>query len=75
MISIFIVFVSLLCFAFYFLPSIIAISKKKENTLAIFVLNFFLGWSLIGWVISLVWALVVEQKTPTVIINNDNHKY
>ena len=34
----------------YLLPTIVALGGKKGNTLAIFILNFFLGWSLIGWV-------------------------
>jgi len=46
---------------FYFLPFAIAFNKKRANTGAIFALNLFLGWSLIGWVVSLVWALKEEQ--------------
>ena len=56
----------LLVAAFYFLPTIIAGNRKKSNTGAIFVLNLFLGWSVIGWVVSLVWALSADkQQTPT----------
>ena len=40
----------------YFLPSIIALARSKRDLLAIFLLNFFLGWSVIGWVVALVWA-------------------
>lgn len=40
----------------YFLPSIIALLRSKRDTLAIFLLNFFLGWSVIGWFIALIWA-------------------
>lgn len=54
----------------YFIPSIIALSKKKSNAVAIIVLNIFLGWSLLGWVIALVWALTADQQAQTVIINN-----
>ena len=43
-------------FVMYFLPSIIALARSKKDTLAIFLLNFFLGWSVIGWVVALVWA-------------------
>lgn len=43
-------------FVMYFLPSIIALVKSKRDTLAIFLLNLFLGWSVIGWVVALVWA-------------------
>jgi len=46
---------------FYFLPFAIAYNKKRSNTGAIFALNLFLGWSLVGWVVALVWALKEEQ--------------
>ena len=45
----------------YFLPSFVAGNKKKKNTTAIFILNLFLGWTLIGWVISLVWACMEDK--------------
>jgi hypothetical protein len=55
----------------YFLPTIIAILRQKTNTGAIFALNLFLGWSLIGWIISLVWALSSDNmRTQTIIVNN-----
>jgi hypothetical protein len=44
-------------FVIYFLPSIIALARSKRDIAAIFVLNFLLGWTAIGWVIALVWAL------------------
>ncbi|MDD4874041.1 MAG: superinfection immunity protein [Dehalococcoidales bacterium] len=47
----------ILSLALYFLPTIIAIIRKKRNALAIFMLNFFLGWTFIGWVVSLVWSV------------------
>jgi hypothetical protein len=40
----------------YFLPCIVAAYRKKRNTVAIAVLNLFLGWTVIGWVVALVWA-------------------
>ena len=43
-------------FVMYFLPTIIALIKSKRDTLAIFLLNFFLGWTVIGWVVALIWA-------------------
>jgi len=46
---------------FYFLPFAISFNKKRANTGAIFALNLFLGCSLIGWVVALVWALKEEQ--------------
>jgi hypothetical protein len=37
-----------------FLPAIAG--RKKRNAGAIFALNFSLGWTLVGWVVALVWA-------------------
>lgn len=46
--------------AIYFLPSIIAAARSKNDLLSIFLLNFFLGWTAIGWVIALVWAVKTD---------------
>ena len=46
----------ILSLAFYFLPTIIALLRGHRNALAIFLLNFFLGWTFIGWVVALVWS-------------------
>ena len=43
--------------AIYFLPSIVAVFRSKSNTLAIFILNLFLGITFIGWVVALIWAV------------------
>ena len=51
----------LVAIGIYFLPTIIARVRHKRNFGAIFALNLFLGWSLVGWVISLVWALTVDE--------------
>lgn len=41
----------------YFIPAWIAEIRNNPSTTAIFVVNLFFGWSLIGWVIALIWAL------------------
>jgi len=51
-------------FVFYFLPSIVALVRGKRDTLAICLLNLFLGWTLIGWIIALVWAFKVDVGIP-----------
>ena len=38
----------------YFLPTIVG--RKKKNVMAIGVLNFFLGWTFIGWIVALIWG-------------------
>lgn len=49
----------------YFLPTIGAVMEKKKNATAIFAVNLFFGWTLIGWVVALVWALTKEDKKET----------
>ncbi|MFA5132223.1 MAG: superinfection immunity protein [Candidatus Paceibacterota bacterium] len=44
----------------YFIPSIIAFNNKKLNRMAVLMLNIFLGWTFIGWVVALVWALTKD---------------
>lgn len=43
--------------ALYLLPGLIAVSKGKNNRTAIFILNLLVGWTLIGWLIALIWSL------------------
>lgn len=52
---------ALLAFAIglYFLPTLIAMARHNVNTLAIFLLNFFTGWTFVGWIASLIWAVIV----------------
>ena len=45
-----------LIFAFYFLPTLIAFLRQHKNKPAIFLLNLLLGWTVLGWVVSLVWS-------------------
>ncbi len=52
-------------FVMYFLPSIIALVRSKRDITAILLLNLFLGWTFIGWVVALVWA--VKTDAPVVV--------
>lgn len=49
----------------YFLPSILA--RNKQNFLGVFLVNFLLGWTVIGWVASLIWALA-EPERPWAVL-------
>jgi cytochrome c biogenesis protein CcdA len=48
----------------YFLPTIIASLRNHKNLAALFALNVFLGWVVVGWVVALVWALLADQGGP-----------
>lgn len=45
----------------YFIPTIIAIVRKAPNLGLVIVINLFLGWTLIGWVVALVMAASSTQ--------------
>ena len=55
----------------YFLPSIIA--RKKRDALSIFLLNFFLGATGVGWVIALVWACKKDTEQTIIYIEKNEH--
>ena len=40
----------------YFIPSFVATSRSHPNQVAIVVLNIVAGWSLLGWIVAVVWA-------------------
>jgi hypothetical protein len=46
----------------YFLPSIIAIARKVKNSGSVIIVNFFLGWTLIGWIVALAMASRTDKK-------------
>lgn len=50
--------------ALYFLPTFEAWLKKHPNIGAISVVNVFLGWTLVGWVVAASWALKKSEATP-----------
>ncbi len=54
--------------AFYFLPTIFAFIRKHRQKVPILLLNFFLGWTLIGWVICIVWAFTRKDPDTVVVV-------
>jgi hypothetical protein len=44
----------------YFLPAYLA--RNKSNFTAILLLNVFAGWTFIGWIVALIWALSAEPQ-------------
>jgi len=48
----------------YFIPWFIAYGSDHRQSVAIFALNLLLGWTLIGWVGALIWALIKPAPPP-----------
>jgi hypothetical protein len=49
-------------FSVYFFPWIVSKMRESSKSTGVFVLNLFLGWTFLGWVIALVWAVSSEIK-------------
>jgi len=43
----------------YIIPTIFG--RKKRKSAAIAVLNIYLGWTVIGWIVALVWASLGDR--------------
>jgi hypothetical protein len=55
----------------YFLPTIIASNRKHPNSGPILVLNLLAGWTFLGWIGALIWALTIPNaQNTTVVVNN-----
>ncbi|HYL86381.1 MAG TPA: superinfection immunity protein [Candidatus Angelobacter sp.] len=49
----------------YFLPAFLA--RNKPNFTSILLLNLLAGWTFIGWIIALVWALSGPPQGQTAV--------
>lgn len=43
--------------AVHFLPAIIAGVRRAQNFWWILAVNFFLGWTVLGWIAALIWSI------------------
>lgn len=52
----------------YFIPTIVALARKEQGNLAnigpLIVVNVFLGWTFVGWVVAL--AMACQSKGPAI---------
>lgn len=79
------IFVPLICFivlamavlmafislAIYFIPIIIAYVRRHNNFTAICLLTIFTGWTFLGWLASLLWALNSDVESA---LDDDSDK-
>ena len=57
--------------ALYLLPTWLAVLFEHPHAPWIFLVNLFLGWSFVGWVAALVWALL-RDGAP--IVRAEEHR-
>ena len=53
--------------AVYFLPSLIASKRDHHQGGAIVMINLFLGWTLIGWVLALAMSMSAVEPNPKAV--------
>lgn len=46
----------------YLIPTIVVLSNGHPYATGVVLLNIFLGWTLVGWVAALVWAVSVSPS-------------
>lgn len=52
----------------FFMPTIIAVARNA-NPLGIFLLNFFLGWTIVFWWVALIWSLAGRAQVRYVYLH------
>ncbi len=61
-------------FIMYWLPTIIAIVRQAHSALGVFIVNFLLGWTVLGWVLALIWSLAADNRYRHVIVRVDRQE-
>lgn len=56
------VILMILFFVTYLLPGIVAELRKHSMKTSITIINMFLGWTLVGWVVALAWAFSEDNR-------------
>ena len=44
----------------YLFPALVASARSKRQANAIFVLNLLTGWTALGWIVAMVWAVMED---------------
>jgi hypothetical protein len=55
-------------FLLYWLPTLVALVRRTPSALGVAAINFFLGWTVIGWIVALVLALAAYPAERVIII-------
>jgi len=46
----------------YFIPALIALVRGHHNAFAIFLTNLIFGWTVIGWLVTLIWSVTASER-------------
>ena len=63
---VFILILIFLSLILYFLPALIAWYYNDKNTIWIFVLTLITGWTSLGWILALFWAILERDGSDLI---------
>tara|TARA_R110002096_G_scaffold334406_1_gene528183 strand:- start:525 stop:710 length:186 start_codon:yes stop_codon:yes gene_type:complete len=46
----------------YFIPALVALVRGHHNAFAIFLTNLIFGWTIIGWLVTLIWSVTATER-------------
>jgi predicted amidophosphoribosyltransferase len=53
-----------LALCLYLLPTFAAVGRKHRNAGAICALNLLVGWTVLGWIVAMVWSMTANTAQP-----------
>ena len=59
------IFIVMIGITFYFLPSIIQEARGARHGSAIFLVNLLFGWTILGWIAALIWAITERTEAAS----------
>lgn len=62
MLKIILLLAALFSLVLYFTPTLIACKRNHARLPGIVALNILLGWTFVGWIVALVWALTGAKR-------------
>ncbi|MFY9753022.1 MAG: superinfection immunity protein [Candidatus Acidiferrales bacterium] len=57
----------------YFLPTFVG--RNRHDATGIFLVNFVLGWTVIGWVAAMIWACTPDMRVPVMAVAGHAYAY
>lgn len=61
--------------AFYLMPAFIAGIRDAPNYSMILLINILAGWTVLGWIAMVIWAIVDKAERPVVVHQIIHHEY
>jgi hypothetical protein len=49
-------------FVAYFIPTIVAGVRRHRHLVGVVLVNFFLGWTVVGWIAALAWSVAGGRR-------------